>query len=357
MERSVLSYLSSFMPASPPHAHHPSLQLFILSGARKGDMSSTMLHRQTATVHQLYRALKTSPEILPNTSFAFGTQDQPVSSAMAYARPVVSPSHKRIFPMPHFSFWSWPLPFINSVPAAARAISAIEESTPFAEKDPRAVWRGTTWFNSGAGSHPRLRQELVKAAAGAPWADVQGLEWTQGGTKAVNAIDIHAFCGYKYVIQTEGIGYSGRLQFHQLCESVVLSPPLEWLQHTTHLVRPAFSSTILGSGAGFPTAYERERWPEEYPVAEANMIFVASDWSDLEAIINWLEGHQDVAARIARNQRRTFHEDGYLSPAAEACYWRSLLRVWAGLARPIGEEWEQQGMPAEEFMAGREDGR
>lgn len=320
-------------------------------------MSSTMLHRQTATFNQMYRAVKTSPEILPNMSFAFGTQDQPVSSSLSYARPIISPSGKRILPMPHFSFWSWPLPFINSVPAAGRAIAAIEAATPFARKDPRAVWRGTTWFNSGAGPRPRLRQELVRAAAGKPWSDVQGLEWTSGGREAVNAINIHDFCRHKYVVHTEGIGYSGRLQFHQLCESVVLSPPLEWMQHTTHLVRPAFSSTVLGTGSENPTAYERERWPREWPLAEANMIFVASDWSDLEATVKWLEENEDVAARVARNQRRTFHEDGYLSPAAEVCYWRSLLRVWAELARPVGDGWNGQGMPAEEFIAGKEDER
>lgn len=319
-------------------------------------MSPTILHRQSASINQIYRAVKTSPEILPNVSFAFGIQDQPVFSSLSYARPIVSPSRRRIFPMPHFSFWSWPLPFINSIPAAERAIAAIENATPFSDKDPRAVWRGTTWFNNGAGSHPHLRQELVRAAAGVSWADVQGLEWASGGREAVNAIMIQDFCRYKYIIQTEGIGYSGRLQFHQLCESVVLSPPLEWMQHTTHLVKPAFSSTMLGSGAGHPTVYERERWPKEYPLAQANMIFVAYDWSDLEATVKWLEEHEDVAAAIARNQRKTFHDDGYLSPAAEACYWRSLLRVWDELARPVGDEWKQQGIPAEEFIVSPADG-
>lgn len=316
-----------------------------------------MLQRQAASINQIYRAVKTSPEMLPNMSFAFGTQDQPVSTSLSYARPVISPSQRRIFPMPHFSFWSWPLPFINSLPAAQRAISAIENAMSFEEKDPRAVWRGTTWFNSGAGSHPRLRQELVRTAAGAPWGDIKGLEWTAGGREASNAINIEDFCRYRYIVQTEGIGYSGRLQFHQLCESVVLSPPLEWMQHTTHLVKPAFSSTILGTSPDHPTAYERQEWPREYPIAEANMIFVASDWSDLETIVKWLESHQDIAMRVARNQRELFHNKGYLSPAAEVCYWRSLLRVWAGLARPVGEEWDKQGIPAEEFMTGGENRR
>jgi hypothetical protein len=316
-----------------------------------------MLHRQSASLNQIYRAVITSPEILPNMSFAFGTHDQPISSSLSYARPVISPSQKRIFPMPHFSFWSWPLPFINSLSAADRAIQSIEDTMSFADKDPRPVWRGTTWFNSGAGSHPRLRQELVLKIGDAPWADVEKLHWTSGGNEASNALRIEDFCRYRYIIHTEGIGYSGRLQFHQLCESVILSPPLEWLQHTTHLVKPAFSSTILGTSSKFPTAYEREEWPQEYPVAEANMIFVASDWSDLQEIIDWLEDNPAVAQGIARRQRELYHDEGYLSPAAEACYWRSLLRVWSELARPVGDEWNQKGISAEEFISGKEDER
>jgi hypothetical protein len=317
-----------------------------------------MLHRQSATIHQLYRAIKTSPEPLPNTSFAFGTQDRPVDASLSFARPTISPSRKRIFPMPHFSFWSWPLPFINSLPAAARAITSLEASLPFAAKDPRAVWRGTTWFNNGAGSHPRLRQDLVSTAAGSLWTDVQALEWETNSREARNALPIQDFCRYRYIIHTEGIGYSGRLQFHQLCESVVLSPPLEWMQHTTHLIRPVFSSTLLGRAdtSRYPSAYERKGWPREYPVEEANMVFVASDWSDLEETVRWLEDHQDVAAGIARRQRETYHGGGYLSPAAEVCYWRALLRGWSEVARPVGEKWDQPGMPFEEFVSGREDG-
>lgn len=330
-------------------------QLYILSAPGLGDLSAIMLHRQSATINQIYRALKTSPEPLPNTTFAVGAQDQPIDGSMSFSRPILSPSRRRIFPMPHFSFWSWPLPFINSLPAASRAIAALEASLPFSAKDPRAVWRGTAWFNNGAGARPRLRHELVAAAAGSRWADVEALDWAPNSHEASNALGIDDFCRHRYIIHTEGIGYSGRLQFHQLCESVVLSPPLEWMQHTTHLVRPVFSSTVLGrpdGRAGYPSAGDRERWPVEYPVHEANMVFVASDWSDLRETVSWLEEHQDVAAGIARRQRETYHQGGYLSPAAEVCYWRALLRGWSEVARPVGEKWEQPGIPFEEYVSG-----
>jgi hypothetical protein len=330
-------------------------RLYVVRAPDKGDLSDTMRHRQLSALHQLHRAIVTSPEPLPDTAIALAAHDVPIAGSMSYARPALSPSRKRIWPMPHFAYWSWPLPFIGSLPAASRAIAAVEAAVPFAQKKPRAVWRGTPWFNNGVGSNPRLRQDLLAAAKGQPWADVEALEWRSSGTEAANALRIEDFCRYRYIIQTEGIGYSGRLQFHQLCESVLLTPALEWMQHTTHLVRPVFSSTILGTAADghrqrqHPSARVREAWPVEAPLDEANTIFVAGDWSDLNATIYWLEENPAAAAGLARRQRDMFAGGGYMSPAAEACYWRSLLRGWAKVVRPIGEGWEKPGKPFEEF--------
>ena len=196
-------------------------------------------------------------------------------------------------------------------------------------------------------------------ARGKPWADVEALEWETNAHEAKNALKIEDFCRYRYVIQTEGIGYSGRLQFHQLCESVVLGPALEWVQHTSNLIKPIYSSTILGpssssSSVKHPSKLTLQSWPREYSIHEANMIFVASDWSDLEAMLAWLEDHQDVAATIARNQRQTYSHDGYLSPAAEVCYWRAVLRGWEKVAQPTGDGWNGEGKPFEEYMTGEE---
>ncbi len=84
------------------------------------------------------------------------------------------PPITRAFLMPHFSFWSWPLPSIGSIYCAAGAVSGIEESLPFARKDPRVVWRGSPHFNST--HNPTLRKDLLRVTAGAEWADVRALE-------------------------------------------------------------------------------------------------------------------------------------------------------------------------------------
>jgi hypothetical protein len=287
--------------------------------------------------------------------------------------------------MPHFSFWSWPLPFIGSISRAASAIDAIESTLSWSQKIPKAVWRGTSWFNSV--HNPRLRQNLLKAAKDKTWdwADVEALKWTGEGKNASNALMIEDFCRYRYVLHTEGIAYSGRFQFLQMCASVTVTTPVEWVMHVGHLVRPVFSSTLLGSGgdrgakadaAGSgagrrsgsgaevdsgrekngmkkgwtPSERTRRAWPVEYGPEEANIVFVAPDWSDLEDTIGWLEEHSGVAERIARNQRELFVGGGYFSPAAEVCYWRALVRGWARVARTEGQGWEGQvGVPFERF--------
>jgi hypothetical protein len=44
---------------------------------------------------------------------------------------------------------------------------------------------------------------------------------------------------------------------------------------------------------------------------------------------------------------------GYLSPAAEACYWRALIRGWEAVARMEGQGWENvNGVPWELFAMG-----
>ncbi|KAI1465927.1 uncharacterized protein F4812DRAFT_88899 [Daldinia caldariorum] len=365
-----------------PHGLGPTIlrirdgHLYILSRARTVDLSEAMLQHRSATLHQIANALLTaprlsSPEQVPDTILAFNHEDDPASPSLSYSRPA-DPSFdgpdKHFFPVPHFSFFAWPVPQVRSFARAAAAASAVESRFPaWSDKDPRAVWRGTTWFNSARGGG-RLRHDLVRAARGRPWADVQPL-----AANGSNALMIEDFCRYRYVIHTEGVTYSGRFQFHQLCASVVVAPPLAWIQHLTHLVRPVFSYQLEGvervdpnnddrgggggggdSGSGkllpYPAAWIKAAWPKEYDPSEANIVFVAPDWSDLESTIAWLERHPKIAEGIAQRQRELFHGGGYFSPAAEMCYWRALLRGWSKVVRTEGQGFEDlEEIPWEEF--------
>jgi hypothetical protein len=262
---------------------------------------------------------------------------------------------KRIFLMPHFSFYAWPKPQIRGIQPASRLIDAVEAeySAPrgkWADKDSRAVWRGTIHWNSIYA--PRLRGDLVLATRDKPWADVVPLLKDQNAT--FEPLEIQDFCRYKYIIHTEGITYSGRFHFHQMCKSVVLSAPLFWPQHTSHLVRPIFPSALgIKTTAEGPAPWEsaaaiRRAWPDGYAPEEGNMVFVGKDWSELEEVVSWLEAHPKVAEGIASRQRELFVGGGYFSPAAEMCYWRALIKGWASVADSSGEGWEElEGVPLE----------
>lgn len=354
--------IDSLLAQGPFTIHHSSSpllislkdsQLSILKSQRKGDLSVDMLASRTAALHQLHRALLTTPATdppLPNTLISLNIQDQPFGTALAYStqadpssRPGAATTDNdpdaRTWLMPHFSFWAWKLPFVGSMSRAASAITSLETTTPFAAKLPKAVWRGTTWFSSV--HNPRLRANLVALARGKPWADVEPLVWdtvpatgVKGERTAGNALAIEDFCRYKYVLHTEGVTYSGRFQFLQMCASVLITPPLGWLQHATHLVRPVFSFDLLGrEGEAAVSATVRRAWPRSWGVEEANAVFVKPDWSDLEDVVGWLEAHPREAEGIARRQRETFVGGGYFSPAAETCYWRALVRGWGEVAR------------------------
>ncbi|KAF2503253.1 hypothetical protein BU16DRAFT_569124 [Lophium mytilinum] len=288
--------------------------LHIISVSRES--AEEVIWERTAVLHQLHRALLTSPEPLPDTVFALVVNDNPKNNSWSFARPSKEPVGMNYWLMPHFSYWSWPLPFVGMMSDVLSKIAFVEETIPWESKVDKAVWRGTPWFNP-AGS-PNLRPGLLEAAGGQKqWADVQSLKWESGG-KAKNAIAIEDFCKYKYVIYAEGVTYSGRLHYHQACASVLLTPKFNWLQHTSHLIRAVNSSSLLSS--------------DSIDYSHANAVEVSSDWSDLEATVMYLRNHQEIARSIAQRQREVMTEQGHLSPAAETCYWRALIREWSKVA-------------------------
>jgi len=59
-----------------------------------------------------------------------------------------------------------------------------------------------------------------------------------------------------------------------------------------------------------------------------NFVEIRDDFSDLEDKIFDLITDQEKAKRIAKNSVETFR-DRHLTPAAQVCYWRKLIRSWA----------------------------
>jgi hypothetical protein len=128
--------------------------------------------------------------------------------------------------------------------------------------------------------------------------------------------------------------------------------------HTTHMMKPVFSSTLPLSKprSEYLTKHRsiNRTWPNQYLASEANVVFVSPDWSDLEATIEYLEQNPEIALGIAKRSRKELVEHGYLSPAAEVCYWRSLIRRWSDTVQVDESEWPEEGMRWETFtMTGK----
>ena len=88
-----------------------------------------------------------------------------------------------------------------------------------------------------------------------------------------------------------------------------------------------------------------------------NFVEVERDFSDLESKMENLLRHRGEAERIANNSAELFR-DRYLTPAAQACYWRRMFKAWAsvsfepaGWVRDDGEDGQirRRGTPFESF--------
>jgi hypothetical protein len=119
-------------------------------------------------------------------------------------------------------------------------------------------------------------------------------------------------------------------------------------------MRPLFSSELPFHTLPGSSHKPDSCWPSSYPASKANVVFVSPDWSDLEHTIAWLEENPDVAHGIATRQRKMNVDGGYLSSAAEVCYWRSLIRGWSEVVK-LGKTWDNssEGMRWETFSLTR----
>jgi hypothetical protein len=279
--------------------------------------------REQATLHALHRAILTSPEPLPNIEFSFISDDISSPGAIwAYAR---NTSDSRLWLMPDFGYWSWPEPKIGAYLEVQMKAKAMDSKTPWAEKKNKLIWRG-------ASLELLVREQLVNVSRGHDWADVKIFSWEEEALKSeskeILTMDQH--CQYKYVAHTEGISYSARLQNLQNCNSVIVAHKLNWTQHHHHF--------MISSG------------PEQ------NFVEVAADFSNLPETMERLMENDAKSERIAANNIKTFREH-YLTPAAETCYWRKLIRGYAKVSfEPdfFDSHGKWRGLPVESFLLMRE---
>lgn len=190
------------------------------------------------------------------------------------------------------------------------------------KKVPKLLWRGAVM-------RLELREKLLDVTSDQPWADVKPINWHDHYSVENSVKSMPQHCEYKYLAHTEGNSYSGRLKYLQNCKSVVIAHKMDWIQHHHPLMR--------SSG------------PDQ------NYVQVRRDFKDLQQKIQWLVNHDEDAERIATNNVRTFRQR-YLTPAAEVCYWRRLIRSWAAVSFPpdffkeVNGTKVWRGLPVESFL-------
>ncbi|KAJ5618302.1 hypothetical protein N7528_006945 [Penicillium herquei] len=270
--------------------------------------------RARSTLNSLHRALKAYPNRshLPSIEFVFTTEDfaedpSGPGQIWAYSK---RDGDNSVWLMPDFGYWAWPEVQIGPYQEVRRRIAAIDDGEilpdgtvspglAFQDKKKQLVWRGSLATNPG------VRSKLLKSAAGSSWASVRVIDWDDENDLRFNLLPIEDHCRYMFVAHTEGRSFSGRGKYLLNCRSVMISHPLEW--------KEAHHGALVSSGV------------------DANYIEVKKDFSDLSSKIDFLIDNPRVAEQVANNAVRTFR-DRYLTPAAESCYWRHLVRQYAAVS-------------------------
>jgi hypothetical protein len=290
-----------------------------------------MYSRGLATLLAINRAITTSPEPLPNIEFTFSVDDWlPPAPQWALARKA---SDAQTWLMPDFGFWSWPETKVGSYGEVQE--KALEMETlatnpsgkiwSWPDKVPKLLWRGATMGLE-------LREKLLEVSKGREWADVKTLDWHNKESTDKDLKSMAEHCQYKFLVNTAGNSYSGRLKYIQNCRSVVVMHEDEWITHHTHL--------MVSDGES------------------QNYVKVKRDFSDLESTLKKLIKDDKKAKTVADNNVMTFRER-YLTPAAETCYWRKLVRQWAAISfepefyKEVDGKQVWRGLPVESYVLER----
>ncbi len=272
-------------------------ELFITEDKGMTDYYGTRLF---ATLDSIHRALVSFPDRaqLPNCEFIISWGDKPALGAPVWGYTKKdTPDYYDTWLMPDFGFFSWPEPKTGAYTEIRRAMMKMETDTPFEKKVPKLVWRGATLALED-------REKLLEHSQ-KDWADVRSINWEDKKDIEKNILTMAEHCRYMFIAHVSGLSWSGQGKYVRNCHSVVVSHELEW--------REIYDSALVYSG------------PEQ------NAVRVADDWSDLEATMKALLANATLAKRIADNAKDTLR-DRYLTPAAEACYWRKLIQGYASVS-------------------------
>jgi hypothetical protein len=300
-------------------------QLFILESKLENDYYPP---RALSILHQIDRAITTSPEPVPDIEFSLVITDLPDEHTTethsrhtfwALSRLL---DDKNTWLMPDFGYWSWPLDLVGSYEQIR--VEMAQNQLAWEDRIPKVLWRGALKTN-------KLRQTMYRATRGKDWADIKEVKWKNRTEVSADsgAISMVDHCNYQYLMHTEGRSYSGRGKYLLNCGSIVVMHKSEWIE--------PHQDVYVKSGVN------------------QNIVEVERDFSDLERKMQQLLNDPKLAASIATNSQKKFR-DRYLTPAAQTCYWRKLFRAWAEVGfRPepfeiVNGKARLRGVPFETFV-------
>ncbi|KAL3429780.1 glycosyl transferase family 90-domain-containing protein [Aspergillus tetrazonus] len=267
-------------------------ELYVISVRARGEDHRRKILAALSTMH---RALVADSNRLarPEIEFVFSIEDK-LADVTSSEHPVWAlartADEEAAWLMPDFGYWAWDHLQASIGPYDQVVEQAAEyDNIPWENKKHQLVWRGKPSFA------PKLRRALMDATRDQPWADVQAVDWQEHDKSNVLKMEDH--CKYMFIAHVEGRSYSASLKYRQACRSVIVVHQLQYIQHHHYLLIP--------SG------------PQQ------NFVEVARDFSDLADALKPLLEDPVRAETIANNSVRTFRQR-YLTPAAEACYWRAL---------------------------------
>lgn len=228
--------------------------------------------RNPSTAHLLLEAAHAVRERLTRTfSVDIYTGDSlsnpPRRPHFAYCAALDQPQTIMI---PDFIFWAWPEAGIDDYESTRLAILEASRREP---ADSRLFWIGNPKTHH---SRERFLELAAKDeriyAAGLRWTDARAADGTHRlQTQGATFVSLADHCRYRYLIDLQGAGYSGRVK--------------------------------LLLFAGRPLFLQARRWREFFYdglVPFEHYIPVKEDLSDLSDQIDWAEAHPEQARCIAK---------------------------------------------------------
>lgn len=276
-------------------------ELIVLS---EGGLSE---NRNLASLHAIQRALtalRPSERVqVPNCEFVLHAGDKPDPGEVVwgYTKIVGEPEFEQSWLMPDFGFYTWAEVKV-AYSQIRREIQSMEVDLPIDKKIPKIVWRGPPMIN---GQDLKLRRDFIAATQDKPWADVEEIDWQDKENLEAKLLPLRDYCRYMFTGHIDGLTWSGAAKFVHNCHSIFVTHKLHWAE--------IYHSALVSSG------------PHQ------NYIEAKNDWSDLEDIVKDLLANPQKARWIADNSAETLR-DRYLTPAAEACYWRKLIRGYRSVS-------------------------